>query len=72
MKSFTLIFIFFFTVLFNSCTETSNTEEMQEAVDEQRKEEKIEQEKFYNGDNDEDYEVRRIPADNDEPRPDAD
>ncbi len=66
------ILIFVFAVsLFLSCTENTDSEVTQERVDEARKQDKIENEKMME-ENQQDYEVRRIPAEKEQPRPDND
>lgn len=54
-----------------SCTENTNSEEYQQQLDAQRRQDAEEQKQILDH-NKEDYNVRRIPAQKDEPRPDDD
>jgi sortase (surface protein transpeptidase) len=61
----------FIVILFVSCTENTDSQYNQEDVDEMRRQEKIENEQKFE-ENQQDYKVRRIPAKQDNPRPDDD
>ncbi len=65
------ILVCFLIVLLFSCTENSDSQYNQEHIDEMRRQEKIENEQKFE-ENQRDYNVRRIPAKQDNPRPDDD
>lgn len=54
-----------------SCTENTNSEEYQQQLDAQRRQDAEERKQMFDSRKD-DYNTRRIPAQKDEPRPDDD
>lgn len=69
-----ILFLSFFSILFVSCTETTDSDNNQERLNTSREEAKKQEQNGNNQmeDNQDNYEVRRIPANEEKPKPDND
>lgn len=67
-----ILFIALLAFLQFACTENTNSEENQQQLDSQRKQDAEENKQMIDDHQNKDYNVRRIPAEKEEPRPDDD